>query len=269
MRIRKIVSLLDKSYFLLLALFFLPTQQSASAYNLGPDDVLSISVYGDTNLKTETRVSEDGRIIFPLIGSIEVGGKSSFELEEAIATRLIKGGFVHEAQVNVMVLEHVSQHISVLGYVKNPGRYPLNSNSTVIDSIAMAGGVQEMGGSKVVVTRTVNGGTQKQELNLQDYLETAQSIVPFKMQQGDVVYVTKADMFYIYGEVLKPGEYRITPTISVVKALSMGGGLTLRGTENGIIIKRNDAKGDLLEIDTKLNDVVLEGDVIYVGERWF
>lgn len=80
MRIRKIFSLLDKSYLLLLALFFLPTQQSASAYNLGPDDVLSISVYGDTNLKTETRVSEDGRIIFPLIGSIEVGGKSSFEL---------------------------------------------------------------------------------------------------------------------------------------------------------------------------------------------
>jgi len=269
MRIRKIVSLLDKSYLLLLAMFFLPTQQSASAYNLGPDDVLSISVYGDTNLKTETRVSEDGRIMFPLIGSIEVGGKSSFELEEAIATRLIKGGFVHEAQVNVMVLEHVSQQISVLGYVKNPGRYPLNSNSTIIDSIAMAGGIQEMGGSKVVVTRTVNGGTQKQELNLQEYLEKAQSVVPFKMQQGDVVYVPKADMFYIYGEVLKPGEYRITPTISVVKALSMGGGLTLRGTENGIIIKRKDAKGDLLEIDTKLNDAVLEGDVIYVGERWF
>jgi polysaccharide export outer membrane protein len=133
----------------------------------------------------------------------------------------------------------------------------------------MAGGIQEMGGSKVVVTRTVNGGTQKQELNLQDYLEKAQSVVPFKMQQGDVVYVPKADMFYIYGEVLKPGEYRITPTISVVKALSMGGGLTLRGTENGIIIKRKDAKGDLLEIDTKLNDAVLEGDVIYVGERWF
>jgi polysaccharide export outer membrane protein len=269
MRIRKIFSLLDKSYLLLLALFFLPTQQSASAYNLGPDDVLSISVYGDTNLKTETRVSEDGRIIFPLIGSIEVGGKSSLELEEAIATGLIKGGFVHEAQVNVMVLEHVSQQISVLGYVKNPGRYPLNSNSTIIDSIAMAGGIQEMGGSKVVVTRTVNGGTQKQELNLQEYLEKAQSVVPFKMQQGDVVYVPKADMFYIYGEVLKPGEYRITPTISVVKALSMGGGLTLRGTENGIIIKRKDAKGDLLEIDTKLNDAVLEGDVIYVGERWF
>ena len=89
------------------------------------------------------------------------------------------------------------------------------------------------------------------------------------MQQGDVVYVPKADMFYIYGEVLKPGEYRITPTISVMKALSISGGLTLRGTENGIVIKRKDANGNLLEIDTKLTDVVLEGDVIYVGERWF
>ena len=269
MHIRKIISLLDKSYLLLLALFFLPTQQSASAYNLGPDDVLSISVYGDTNLKTETRVSEDGRIMFPLIGSIEVGGKSSFELEEAIATRLIKGGFVHEAQVNVMVLEHVSQQISVLGYVKNPGRYPLNSNSTVIDSIAMAGGVQEMGGSKVVVTRTVNGGTQKHELNLQDYLEKAQSVVPFKMQQGDVVYVPKADMFYIYGEVQRPGEYLINSTTSVVKALSIAGGLTPRGTENGIIIKRKVGDGTLLEVDGELKDIVLKDDVIFIGERWF
>ena len=83
----------------------LPIQQSIAAYNIGPDDVLRISVYGYDDLKTETRVSADGRITFPLIGEVHASGKSSMELEEAIAVRLIKGGFIHDAQVSVTVLD--------------------------------------------------------------------------------------------------------------------------------------------------------------------
>jgi polysaccharide export outer membrane protein len=270
MRINKKLKWLDKCYPLLVALLLLlPMQQSTATNNIGPDDVLRISVYGYEDLKTETRVSADGRITFPLIGEVEASGKSSMELEKAIAGRLIDGGFIQDAQVTVTVLEHVSQQVSVLGYVKTPGRYPLNSDSSIVDLIAMAGGINDLGDSKVVVTRTVNGKQQKQELNLRVYLEDAESIAPFKMQKGDMVYVPKAPMFYIYGEVQHPGGYRIEPGISVVKALSIGGGLTLRGTENGIVIKRKDGSGALLEIDAELGDAVLKDDVIYVGERWF
>jgi len=83
------------------------------------------------------------------------------------------------------------------------------------------------------------------------------------------VYVPKAPLFYIYGEVQRPGGYRIEPDISVVKALPIGGGLTLRGTENGIVVKRKNGRGDLQEVDVELGDAVLKDDVIYVGERWF
>ena len=270
MRINKRLQWLDKSYLLLVALLLLlPIQQSIAAYNIGPDDVLRISVYGYDDLKTEARVSADGRISFPLIGEVAASGKSGMELEEAIAVRLISGGFIHDAQVSVTVLEHVSQQVSVLGYVNKPGRYPLDSNSSIVDLIAMAGGVADLGDQKVVVTRAVDGKTQKRELNLRVYLENAESIAPFKMQQGDVVYVPKAPLFYIYGEVQHPGGYRVEPDISVVKALSIGGGLTLRGTENGIVIKRKDKSGALQEVDVELSDAVLKDDVIYVGERWF
>lgn len=254
---------------LLMTLLLLPVQQSSAAYNIGPDDVLRISVYGYEDLKTESRVSADGRITFPLIGEVVASGKSGMELEEAIAVRLIDGGFIHDAQVSVTVVEHVSQQVSVLGYVNKPGRYPLDSDSSIVDLIAMAEGIHEMGDHKVVVTRTVDGKPQKYELNLRDYLENAESMTPFKMQQGDQVYVPKASLFYIYGEVQHPGGYRVDPEISVVKALSIGGGLTLRGTENGIVIKRKDESGALLETDAKLSDTVLKDDVIYVGERWF
>jgi polysaccharide export outer membrane protein len=259
----------DKRYLLLMVLLLLPIQQGIAAYNIGPDDVLRISVYGYDDLRTETRVSADGRITFPLIGEVNASGKSSIELEEAIAVRLIKGGFIHDAQVSVSVLNNVSQQVSVLGHVNRPGRYPLDSNSSVVDLIAMAEGIDELGDTKVIVTRTVNGKPQKQELDLRAYLDEGGTIAPFKMQQGDQVYVPKAPMFYIYGEVQHPGSYRVEPDASVMKALPLGGGLTLRGTENGITIKRKDKSGALKEIDVDLDDAVLKDDVIYVGERWF
>lgn len=259
----------DKRYLLLTVLLWLSVQQSIAAYNIGPDDLLRISVYGYEDLKTESRVSPDGRITFPLIGDVVASGKSTIELEEAIAVRLIEGGFIHDAQVSVTVVEHISQQVSVLGYVNKPGRYPLDSNSSVVDLIAMAEGISPTGDHKAVVTRIVDGKAQKRELDLRAYLENADSIPAFKMQQGDQVYVPKAPMFYIYGEVQHPGGYPIEPQISVMKALSLGGGLTLRGTDNGIVVKRKTDKGELQETDVELGDPVLKDDVIYVGERWF
>jgi polysaccharide biosynthesis/export protein len=270
MRINTLHNYIYKIRHLLMAvLLLLPIQQSQAAYNIGPDDMLRISVYGYEDLKTETRVSADGRITFPLIGQVQASGKSSMELEEAIAVKLIKGGFIHDAQVSVTVLEHVSQQVSVLGYVNKPGRYPLDSDSSIVDLIAMAGGIHEMGDTDVVVTRANNGKQQKQALNLRTYLENTDNVTPFKMQQGDAVYVPKAPVFYIYGEVQRPGGYRIEPEISVVKALSIGGGLTPRGTERGIVIKRKNASGVLEDIDVELSDPVLKDDVVYIDERWF
>lgn len=271
MRINKKLQCVYK-YFLLLGslLLLLPLQQSIAANNIGPDDVLRISVYGYDDLKTETRVSPDGRISFPLIGEVDAKGKSSMELEEAIAVQLINGGFIRDAQVSVSVLEHISQQVSVLGYVNKPGRYPLDSESSIVDLIAMAEGIDEMGDNKVVVTRNVNGKPQKQELNLNAYLDKSEtSIEPYKMHPGDQVFVPKAPMFYIYGEVQNPGGYRLEPEFSVVKAVSIGGGLTLRGNEQGIVIKRKNGNGQLQEIEVELGEGVLKDDVIYVGERWF
>jgi polysaccharide biosynthesis/export protein len=268
MSIKKLICF-DKSYLLIIAFIVLIPFQKTIASNIGPDDVLRISVYGYDDLKTETRVSSDGRISFPLIGEVDVLGKSTMELEEAIAIRLINGGFIHDAQVSVAVLEHNSQQVSVLGYVNKQGRYPLDSDTSIVDLIAMAEGIDENGDNKVVVTRIDNGKPHKQELNLRDYMDSSSDLLPFKMRQGDTVYVPKAPHFYIYGEVLKPGNYRIENELSVVEALAIGGGLTPKGTENDIVIKRKDANGILQEIEANPSDSVLKDDVIYVDERWF
>jgi len=257
---------------------FLPLQiihHAVAADIIGPDDALRISVYGYDDLKTETRVSADGRITFPLIGEVKASGKSSIELEKTIAERLTDERFIQNANVTVVVLERISQYISVLGYVNKPGRYPLDSNTSIVDLIAMAGGVTtvstnaDVGDNKAIVTRVINAKAQKIQLNLRDFLENPETVEPFLMQAGDFVYVPKAPMFYIYGEVQRPGGYRLEPGLTVVKAISIAGGLTLRATENSITIKRKNANNELEEIDVELVEDILKDDVVYVGERWF
>lgn len=242
---------------------------SNAEYNIGPNDLLGISVFGYEDLKSETRVSVDGHISFPLIGKLYVEDQSTFKVEKLIADKLTKGRFVQGAQVSVTVLENNSQRVSVLGHVNNPGRYSLDSATTLIDVIAMAGGIKETGNETVILTRYKDGKTEKHVVNLYNMLDSSEKTNLITLKPKDKIYVPKAAMFYIYGEVQKPGGYRIVRDMSVVKALSIGGGLTLRGTQNGITIKRKNDIGELGELDVELTDTVVKDDVVYVKERLF
>lgn len=244
-------------------------QKVLAEYTIGPEDVIRILVYDYDDLKTETRVSEDGRITFPLLGELTVGGKTTFKIEQMISQMLSKGGYIKDAQVTVTVVEYKSKRVSVLGLVNAPGRYPLDSITTLIDVIAMAGGIQPTGEEKAIITRIQAGKTSKIEVDLHEQLNISEHPTRFELQAGDVVYIPKAPVFYIYGEVQRPGEYPVERDISVVKALSIGGGLTTRGTQDGIIIKRKNSQGVINELNANLTDNVNKDDVIYVKERLF
>jgi polysaccharide biosynthesis/export protein len=270
----------QKSFAVFLAVFFLMVVQVKTAqaeYVIGADDALRIMVYGYEDLKTETRVSTDGRISFPLIGEVSVAGKTTFETERELARLLKSGGFIIDPQVTVMVTEYKSQQVSVLGQVHKPGRYNLESANTLVDVIAMAGGITDLGDEKVIVARrssegaiTSNiGSITRQEVNLREVFESSKKTELLPVQQGDIIYIPKASMFYIYGEVQRPGSYRIEPKLTVAQALSLGGGLTVRGTERDIIIKRTTEKTGIQNIDVKLTDLVQKDDVIVIDERWF
>src|ERR1700731_1636180 len=109
---------------LLLAIFMLPAL--AADTPLGPGDGLKISVFGNPDLSLETKVSEEGNITFPLLGVVKVAGISSAEAEKKIAGLLVNGGFLKQAEVNIIVSDLQSQQVSVLGAVVRPGRYPVS-----------------------------------------------------------------------------------------------------------------------------------------------
>lgn len=238
-------------------------------YRMGTGDVLRITVYGQPDLTTEVRVGENGSVTFPLIGDVKLAGATPAQGETEISQRLSKGGFILEPFVTLNVLQYRSQQISVLGRVNRPGKYTLEKISRVSDALALAGGVIADGADAVTLVRTRDGKPQYRDIDVIALFrpggETANELV----QDGDIINVARQPMFYIYGEVQRPGAFRLEQNMSLVQALSLGGGVTARGTQKGIKILRRDASGVMQQLDTQLADPVKKDDVIYVKESLF
>lgn len=241
----------------------------ANAVPLGAGDVVKISVYGSPDLNLETRVAESGKITFPLVGDVDVGGLEPAIAERKIAKLLANGGYIKQPQVNLMVVAMQSQQISVLGNVLRPGRYPMEGRRSLLDVLALAGGISPDGADVAMVVRTRNGTPVKEQINIPDMMRSADLSQNSELNGGDVVYVERAPKFYIYGEVQRPGVYRLEPQMTIVQALSTGGGLSPRGTERGMRIKRRDQNGVLVEVDAHQDDILRPDDVVYVKESLF
>lgn len=241
----------------------------AADVQLGAGDVLKVSVYGNPDLSLETRVSEAGSISFPLIGEVAVGGMSTSAAEKKISGLLEGGGFIRKAQVNIIVVVLQSQQVSVLGQVNKPGRYPIDGRRSVTDILALAGGMNADGGDTVTLVRNRDGKSTKEVIDIIQMIRSGDMKQNLDLASNDVIYVERAARFYIYGEVQRPGVYRLERSMTVIQALSAGGGLTARGTERSIRIKRRDGLGNLQVIGAKHDDLVQVDDVVYVQESLF
>ena len=236
---------------------------------LGSGDVLKISVYGNPDLALETRVSESGSITFPMVGAVAVGGLTPAAAEKLIADRLQSGGFLRKAEVNILVTQFQGQLVSVLGQVNRPGRYPIDGKRNLTDILALAGGASATGADTVDLIRTRNGKTTKEVINIVDMMQKGTLNKDLELAGGDLIFVERAPMFYIYGEVQKPGTYRLEPNMTVLQALSAGGGLSPRGTERNVRIKRKTADGKLETLKARHDDLVQPNDVVYIQESLF
>ena len=203
---------------------------------LGAGDVVKITVFGNNDLTVETRVSEAGSISFPLVGEVKVGGLSSNQAEKKIADLLDKGGFIRNPQVNLIVTDMQSQQVSVLGQVNKPGRYPVDGKRSLTDVLAMAGGMNEEAADTVILTHTSDGKTTKETIDMLALVRSGDPARNRELMAGDSVFVERAPRFYIYGEVQKPGSYKLERDMMVLQALSTGGGLSPRGTERGVCL---------------------------------
>jgi polysaccharide biosynthesis/export protein len=237
---------------------------------LGPGDSVSIQVYGQPDMATTVYVSDDGTIPVPLAGPVQIAGLSPAEASQRIEKALKDGKFLVHPQVTLTVMVSRSQRVSVLGQVGKPGVYPIESNTTIFDLLAMAGGALETGSDEIFLLRKDAGGTlQRYPINLKG-LDNAKNAIPAQpLRCGDSILVPKAEQFYIYGEITSPKKYRVEPGMTVVQAIAVAGGVTVRGSERRVDIKRLVADGKYVTVKAKLNDLVKPDDVIHVKESIF
>jgi polysaccharide biosynthesis/export protein len=245
--------------FILTAIAFPGFSQAVekSDAKLGTGDAVHITVFQQADLTTDARITEKGTIPMPLIGEVKVAGMTQSEAAAKIAGDLKSGKYLKNPQVTVALTTLRSRQVSVLGQVARPGRYALDDTSTLLsDVIAAAGGIGAGGTETATVTR--NGESQRVELTK-----------AFNLQNGDTVYVERAPVFYVYGEVPRGGAYRLEPNMTVVQAIAAGGGITPRGSDRRLKLRRTGPDGKVVETDTRLQDTVKADDVIFVKEALF
>ncbi|MEN3352802.1 MAG: polysaccharide biosynthesis/export protein [Betaproteobacteria bacterium] len=245
-------------------------QDRPADYQLGAGDIVRVTVFQNPDLTVETRVTENGTISYPLIGSVKVGGMTIPAAEQAIATALKTGGFLREPQVNIALLQNRGNQVSVLGQVNRPGRFPLETTTTrVSEMLAIAGGVTATGGDVATLTGTRNGKPFRKEIDIAAVFLNSQLQDDAVVAGGDVIYVHRQPVYYIYGEVQRPGSYRVERNMTVQQALAQGGGPTVRGTERWLRLHRRGADGKVQVLRPTPQDAIVADDILYVRESIF
>jgi polysaccharide export outer membrane protein len=246
-----------------------PANSPPKTIQIGPADSVSIQVYGQPDMNTVVYVSDDGTIPVPLAGPVQIAGLSPAEAAKRIEKALKNGNFLVDPHVTLTVMVSRSLRVSVLGQVGHPGQYPIEANTTIFDLLALAGGALDTASDEIFLLRTdANGAVQRYPINLKG-LEKAKVAIPEQtLRGGDSILVPKADQFYIYGEVTAPNKYRVEPDMTVIQAIARAGGVTPRGSERRVDIKRL-VDGKYVTVKAKLNDPVKADDVVHVKESIF
>lgn len=254
---------------------------------MGTGDQINIAVFGQPDLTTQVVLDGRGQITLPLIGPVSAAGLQPRELEKLVAKRLVEGGYLTNADVVVNVQQLRSRFFSVLGAVARPGRYPLENSLSVLDALAEAGGATDRAEPAITLIRAEPSGwgagdthgnkadekgampPERLVLRLDPKAGPDVTLATTLVRNRDVLFVPTKPPFYVYGEVRAPGVYAVEPGMNLLKALSMAGGITERGSDKRVVITRPNPTGGSTDTPATLQDTVQPGDVITVKERLF
>ncbi|OGW93624.1 MAG: hypothetical protein A3K16_00820 [Omnitrophica bacterium RIFCSPLOWO2_01_FULL_45_24] len=166
----------------------------SSEYKLHPTDIIVITVYGQPDLATKTRISNDGYITFPLLGKVLAEGLTVREFEQKLKD-LLEKDYLVSAQVVIFIDSYHTRQVSVIGEVNNPGKYDMRGEKDMMfmQAIAMAGGFTKFADStKVKVVRIENGKKTTININAKDITEKGNKDKDILLKPDDVVFVSES-----------------------------------------------------------------------------
>lgn len=263
------------------------TNDDDDRYKIGFQDVLDVVVFRHPELNIKMRVNPNGTIRVPrLVDPIVAVCKSERELAVDIENAYRKG-YLNNPMVTVSIAEQNSQPISVIGSVEKPGRYPVQKRMHLLEILALAGGPNKEAGTRLMVARAGNSATCRaantisadddnialMNFKIRDIQEGRKTLI---MEPGDIVSVLSADMVYVYGNVVEPGQILVRDPITLTQAIASSKGLKA-ASDKGVVrilrqkpdsLERDDIPFNLIDIEKgRTKDPYLEpNDIVAVSK---
>jgi polysaccharide export outer membrane protein len=240
---------------------------------IGLADMVHVKVLEASELEQSARVTDSGEIPLILGGNVKIAGLSPADAALAIEQVLKDRNYVLNPHVTVTIDQYATQTVSVVGQVHAPGVYPIGTPRTIVDVLAIAGGINDAADRKVTIQRR---GTKEQTVYfLSNQSDTALN-TNVEVFPGDIVMVPKAEIVYILGDVARPGGFPMVTNdskLSVLQAVSFAGGTLPSAVPSKARMIRKQPDGKYIEIDLPLSamqkgkssDIQLQADdIIYV-----
>jgi len=261
----------------------LTSQRSATRdYRIGPEDLLDISVYEDEKLNKTVRVSSQGDISLPLLGVLKVEGLTAVQLEKEIRD-LLSERLYQNPHVSVFIKEYRGQRISVIGAVEKPGVYDVIGQKTVLEGLALAGGLKEDAGqllflirppssNKTNLEKAGNSGESMPQtlvIDLEGLLVKGNLSLNLPLKHGDVINIPASGKVFVGGEVNRPGGFYLKgKRLTVSQAIAMAEGLKPKANASGTMIFRY-GEGDEEEVFSVDVNAVHKGESkdVYLREN--
>lgn len=251
---------------------------SDGVYRVGAEDRIRVNIFGVEDLSGEYRVNGAGRVLLPLVGEVAVAGLTMGEVEQAIAEAYSED-YLRDPQVSVEVVEYRSQQFTVVGAVEQPRVYNVSRQITLVEALAMAGGISAQAGSQVYLTDRVRDpdtgqlGTRTLIIDVENLMQEAEQY-NLVLGESAMINVPRGGYVYVEGAVNKPGAYPQRADTTVLKALAEAGGLAFEAKKGDIRVMRRTDQGSWRSEDIDYNEIrdnpdldipLNNGDVVLVS----
>lgn len=246
--------------------------QNSESLLIGAGDQLHVQVFDSPELEQLGRVTDDGNLQLIMGGKVKVAGLTPGEAARTIEGVLVTDHILLKPHVLVTVAEYATQKVSVLGEVRLPGAYSIETPRSVLDVLSLAGGLTELADRKIIIERK---GT-KEQIHYFVSNEAGVSLdTAVKVSPGDTIIVPRAGIVYVLGDVKAPGGYTMTNNegqLSVLQLVARAGGTNHTAAPSHTKLMRKTADGyvemalPLSEMQKgKRADMALQAsDIIYV-----
>ncbi|NQT74986.1 MAG: SLBB domain-containing protein, partial [Candidatus Omnitrophica bacterium] len=242
-------------------------------YIIGPGDTLVINIWGSVQETFPVEVDREGKIMLPKAGPLYLWGIKFSEAEEKIKARLNQ--FYTNFNVDVSMGKIRNIQVFVMGEIREPGSYDINSQSTIFQALYAAGGPTKLGSLRRI--KLIHGDQNKEEIDLYPFLLEGDNLKYSKIQSGDTIFVPSiGDVVAIAGNVKRPAIYETRSEVPLSDLLAFAGGITPTGDLQRIQVERirNNERRVMLDIELNrselgefsLNDITMRnGDLVIVS----